>query len=538
MAERLLGVETEYALTGFDAGGKPLDREHVLRQLMRVARDRYPHLTDTTGRGVFLANGARFYIDVPDHPEFTTPECPNPWDAVRYIHAGERILADLAADVRGPRIGEVVILRSNVDYSGTGSTWGTHESFQHRSPPSPLPPQIIPHLVSRIIYTGAGGFNSRFVRGIEYTLSPRVPHLEAEVSDQSTHSRGIFHTKDETLSGDGYHRLHILCGESVCSEIGAWLKIGTTALVVALIEAGLRPGDAVQLQSPLAAMRCFASDPTCRATAPSTTGTPLTALEIQRHYLEMAEAHVEAPSMPSWAGQVCHAWRAMLCALEAAPDSVATTLDWAIKLALFKNRARQRGMAWEALPQWNHVATKLGEALRRAGVTDQRPSVDVILDVCGPVAGEVQRLTPYLRRHGLQWDALRTFIALRQELFEIDARFGQLGEAGIFANLDGASALTHRVPGIDNIEYAMEHPPAIGRAGLRGRYVRELSGGGKRYECDWYGIWDHHKHLVLDLSDPFAASAQWQSYRAADQEISFDDDIQGCWFGRRRSVPF
>jgi len=538
MAERLLGVETEYALTGFDAGGKPLDRGLVLRHLMRVARDRYPHLTDTTGRGVFLANGARFYIDVPDHPEFTTPECPSPWDAVRYIHAGERILAGLAADVRGPRIREVVILRSNVDYSGTGSTWGTHESFQHRSPPSTLPPQIIPHLVSRIIYTGAGGFDSRFVCGIRFTLSSRVPHLEAEVSEESTHWRGIFHTKDETLSRDGYHRLHILCGESVCSDISALLKIGTTALVVALIEAGLRPGDAVQLQAPLAAMRGFAGDPTCRATALSTTGTPLTALEIQRHYLEMAEAHLEAPSMPSWAGQVCDEWRAMLCALEAAPDSVATTLDWAIKLALFKSRARQHSIAWEALPHWNHVVTKLSEALRRAGVTDQRPSVDVILDECGPVADEVRRLTPYLRAHGLRWDDLRTFIHLRQELFEIDTRFGQLGDAGIFAHLDSAGVLAHRVAGIDNIEHAMEHPPTIGRAGLRGRYVRELGGSGKRYECDWYGIWDHHKHLVLDLSDPFAASAQWQSYYVADEEISFDDDIQLCWLPRRTSVPF
>jgi proteasome accessory factor A len=519
MAERLLGVETEYALTGFDAGGKPLDRDGVLRQLMRMVCERYPHVMDTTGRGAFLANGARFYIDVPDHPEFTTPECANPWDAVRYIQAGERILAGVAADLRAQRIQEVVILRSNVDYSGTESTWGTHESFQHRSSPRDLPEQIIPHLVSRIIYTGAGGFNSRFLRGTEFTLSPRVPHLEHKVSGESTHSRGIFHTKDETLSSPGYHRLHILCGESVCSEIGAWLKIGTTAVVVALIEAGLRPGDAVRLQSPLAAMRCFAGDPACRATAPSAAGTPLTALEIQRHYLEMAEAHLHAPSMPPWAEQVCGAWRDMLGALEAAPDSVATTLDWAIKLMLFKQRARRRGIAWESLPQWNHVATKLSEALERSGYGDQHPSVTVILDAHGPVADEVRRLTPYLNRHRLRWDDLRAFIHLRQELFEIDTRFGQLGDAGIFTCLDNAGVLTHRVDGIDNIEHAMENPPALGRAGVRGRYVRELSGAGKRYECDWYGIWDRQKHRLLDLSDPFAASAQWQPHRTSYEEI-------------------
>jgi len=539
VAERLFGIETEYALSGFDADGRPVDRDTVLAQLMRLARGRLPHLPDPTGRGVFLANGSRFYIDAPDHPEFTTPECANLWDVVRYVQAGERILAGLAADLRGPHISEVTILRSNVDYSGTGSTWGTHESFQHRSPPSALPEQIIPHLVSRLIYTGAGGFNSRFVRGVEFTLSPRVAHLENKISGDSTSSRGIFHTKDETLSSAGYHRLHLLCGESVCSEIGAWLKIGTTALVVALIEAGVQPGDAVRLRSPLAAMRTFAADPTCQATALSAGGVPLTALDIQRHYLDMAGAHLQAPSMPPWAEQVCRRWRDMLRALEAAPDSVATTLDWAIKLTLFKQRARQRGIPWESLSKWNHVATKLSEALQGAGVSDQRPLGDVILDERGPIANEVRRLSPYLNTHHLQWDYLQAFLGLRQELFEIDARFGQLGETGIFTCLDAAGVLTHRVSGVDNIEHAMEHPPDLGRAGVRGRSVRELSGAGTRYECDWYGIWDHQKHLVLDLSDPFAATAQWQSYQAADEEIWLGERSRGCRLGAgARDVPF
>jgi len=54
--------------------------------------------------------------------------------------------------------------------------------------------------------------------GLRFTLSPRVRFLEREVSNNSTRDRGIFHTKDETLAADGYHRLHIICGESLCSE--------------------------------------------------------------------------------------------------------------------------------------------------------------------------------------------------------------------------------------------------------------------------------------------------------------------------------
>src|SRR5437762_13076927 len=121
----------------------------------------------------------------------------------------------------------------------------------------------MPHLVSRVVYTGAGGFNN-LSKGIEFTLSPRVAHLNRGVSGESTHHRGIFHTKGETLAGHDYQRLHLLCGESVCSETAAWLKLGTTALIVAMVDAGLSPGDAVQPRSPLDAIRTFARDPTCK----------------------------------------------------------------------------------------------------------------------------------------------------------------------------------------------------------------------------------------------------------------------------------
>jgi hypothetical protein len=514
MTERLFGVETEYALTGLDARGRPIPRELVLHRLMALARARLPYIPDVTGRGLFLATGARFYIDVPDHPEFTTPECTTPWDVVRYVQAGERTLLQLATELvrRERRIAEVVILRSNVDYSGSRSTWGTHESYLHRSNPRALPAHVISHLVSRIIYTGAGGFNSRCGHGIDFTLSPRVPHLEHTVSEQSTHSRGIFHTKDESLSGNGYHRLHILCGESVCSEHAAWLKVGATALVVALIDGGANPGDAVHLQSPLSAMQAFASDPTCTATARASSGKDLTALAIQRHYLAMAEARLDTRCMPPWARAVCQLWRTTLDQLATAADSMATTLDWAIKLALFKRRAQQRGFAWDSLRHWNHIAAQLSTVLSDCAHPDEGFPVDAILDEHGPVADEVRRLMPYVREHGLEWKQLRTFIQLRQELFEIDTRFGQLGAKGIFTTLDGAGVLTHHVDGVNAVAQAMEHAPVVGRAHLRGRRVRELSGNGERYVCDWHGLWDQQGGRRLDLQDPFDASVEWQPW--------------------------
>ncbi len=518
MAERMVGIETEYSYVARDQRGRRRAPEAAVHDMMKLAMCRLPHLPDGHSGGMFLQNGGRFYVDCGLHPELTTPECANPWDVVRYIQAGERMLTGIADELcqREPSIGEAAFFRCNVDYSGARTTWGCHESYLHRAPPEELRRHIIPHLVSRLVYTGAGGFNS-LSSGVQFTLSPRVPHLMKEVSNESTHNRGIFHTKDESLSSPGYHRLHVLCGESVCSEVACFLKVGATALVVAMIEAGVRPGDGVPLRSPLEAMCAFAGDVTVTATAElSDKGRPgMTALDIQRHYLGLAEARVDAAFMPPWAGEVCRQWRAMLDRLErGAPQTVATTLDWAIKRVLYEDHARRRGFDEGSVGHWNHIVCQLRDALDKTEYRSKPVTVDLVLRRQSPVADTVQQLTPFLSEQGLSWDGLDPFLKLRNELFEIDTRFGQLGETGIFAQMDRAGALAHHFPGVDNIEHAMTHPPSLGRARLRGECVKRFfTNGNYRCVCDWQGIWDHQSGRALGLSDPWETQERWQDWR-------------------------
>src|SRR5688572_15924043 len=246
----LMGVETEYAVTGFHVDGAA-PAETLLDYFLQTARRRLPHVPEERSSiGVFLGNGGRFYIDAGSHPEFATPECTEPRELLTYVRAGERILLELAREVARniSYIDEIGVFRCNVDYSAK-TTWGCHESYLHRTDPQVLPKLLIPHLVSRVIYSGAGGFNVRSA-GVEFTLSPRVSMLEHTISETSTAARGIFHTKDETLGTAGQHRLHVLCGESLCSDLGVLLKIGTTALIVAAIDEGMFTAEGLELQAP------------------------------------------------------------------------------------------------------------------------------------------------------------------------------------------------------------------------------------------------------------------------------------------------
>jgi proteasome accessory factor A len=222
-ARFLHGLETEYSFTQFAEGGEVLDRRAGLHGLFLMARKRLESLPDASSSGLFLGNGSRFYLDAGNHPELCTPECTDPWQLVRYLKAGEASLMDLAKELDKPQLGvklmRTAFFRSNVDYF-TRATWGCHESYQYRSRASAMSHELVPHLVSRIVYTGAGGFDDRSP-GLEFLVSPRVAHLERVSSDDSTAARGIFHTKDEPLSRGGWHRLHVLCGESLCGEGGS-----------------------------------------------------------------------------------------------------------------------------------------------------------------------------------------------------------------------------------------------------------------------------------------------------------------------------
>jgi len=496
----MFGVETELAFTALDKSGSALDREQVLPFLLGCVAQRLPHLKGETGCDLFLGNGARLYIDCGLHPEWATPECTTPAEVVSYLRAGEQILAQAAQELErsNRRVARALLLKCNVDYVDTSATWGSHESYLYAGVhPSVLPMQLIPHLVSRVVFTGAGGLNPKSA-GIEFTLSPRVAHLEKEKSTSSTDGRGIFHTKHESLARNGYHRLHVLAGESLCSQLADYLRVGTTALIVKLVEAGIRPGDDVRLARPLTAMQDFVADPRCTALAGMVTGTPRTAIEIQRHYLEQVEAHADAPFMPAWTEEVCRRWRHVLDGLETDSGSVGATLDWPIKLSIFKARARHHGMGWDILPVWNRVLDSLSETAPTSSAF-------------------AASLLQNLRSRGQSVaEACDSFQALRSELCEIDTRFGQLGPDGVFAAMDDAGVLDHRVIDPHQVTHAVYSPPTVGRARLRGQQIQQSGSRRSSLKCNWHRIVDDQRGRVLDLSDPFRERGN--AWRAASRE--------------------
>ena len=508
MTELLFGVETEYAISGMTPQGA-VGREQILSGLMDLAIRKLIHVPDIySSGGVFLQNGSRFYADCGLHPEICTPECTNPVDVVRYIEAGHSILGRLAAEVesRGVAATEIMCFRCNVDYSGSQSTWGCHESYLHRIPQHELQPEIVPHLVSRLIYTGAGGFNP-LAPGLEFTLSPRMAYFRRLLTESSTSGRGIWHTKSESLSS-GYGRLHVLCGESLCSETSNFLKVGTTALIVALADAGFTPGIDLQLDDPLDALQSVAGDVTCKKPIRMADARSLTAIGIQRHYLEHVEAHLSDGVLPEWAAVVCQRWRMILDDLEGEQRSAEKMLDWGIKRALYANYAKGQGIDWDAMPVLNRAIEQMASAPTSRKSRRKAQPLNNAIESGEPVLNEAAERGPLFQTQGVHWTHMGALMSSREKFFEIDTRFGQLGPKGIFHTLDQAGVLDHRIGGADNIEQAVMEPPSGSRARIRGEVIKRLAGTGQ-VQCDWQQVINFTSGQILNLSDPFAKKEMW-----------------------------
>lgn len=518
MGKRVLGMETEYAVSGQMADGAPLDKAFLANELVQLAAHCLASLPSGGNGGLFLANGSRFYRDAGNHPEVSTPECLTPWEVVRYVAAGDRIMRELSNRLC-ERIGPgttVNLAKVNVDYSGSGNTWGCHESYSHAIPDRGFFEDLIPHLISRIVYTGAGGFNS-ISPGLEFAISPRVHHIVKPVSDSSTNSRGIVHTKNEDLTGGTCNRLHLLCGESLFSQTAAVLKVGTTALVLAMLEHGTEDFSAWRPARPVEAMKTIGSDPTCRAAIRLTTGARVSALEIQDCYLSRIENQLGADWLPEWAEDLCRLWRHTLVRLEGAPESVCDSLDWAIKYVFFEKLKSERGFDAATIGRWNEFQDLM---IRRPDDESGTPRPRLLNAMLAPTEEDCQLeliTAQQLHEQGLDRGELRRFRALRRDLFMLDTRFHTVDADCIFAALQRAGVLNHEVPGVGDIDGATTDAPNGTRAHLRGKAIKLLSGKKGENLCGWDFVSDQIGGRQLNLRDPFDLEERWEPITSRSQ---------------------
>jgi len=167
---------------------------------------------------------------------------------------------------------------------------------------------------------------------------------------ETTLKRPIINTRDEPHADPAlWRRLHVIVGDANLSETASLLKLGTTALVLSMIEAG-GPGLGITLANPVSAMHRVSHDLTLAEPLECLGRSPMTALEIQRAYLAAARTHCAGrPGGPDPRTlEVLDLWAEVLEGLSTDPQSLADRLDWVAKRSLLEGFRRRDGLDWSA----------------------------------------------------------------------------------------------------------------------------------------------------------------------------------------------
>ncbi|HEX5189668.1 MAG TPA: depupylase/deamidase Dop [Streptosporangiaceae bacterium] len=299
---------------------------------------------------VILTNGARLYVDHA-HPEYSGPECTDPLSATLWDKAGERVMEEAAAQASAiPGTAPIQLYKNNTD--NKGASYGCHENYlmSRATPFAEIVRYLTPFFVTRQVICGSG----RVGRGADgredgFQISQRADFFEVEVGLETTLKRPIINTRDEPHADpEKYRRLHVIIGDANMCELSTYLKLGTTALVLAMIEDRFLAAD-MSIDGAVAELRAVSHDPTCRHLVQLRDGRKLTAIQIQMEYMELARKYTQerfAGDVDDLTADVLDRWESALLTLADDPMRLAGKLDWVTKLQLMDGYRTRDGIGW------------------------------------------------------------------------------------------------------------------------------------------------------------------------------------------------
>jgi proteasome accessory factor A len=304
-----------------------------------------------------LTNGARYYVDHA-HPELSTPECADPRSLVVYDRAAEEILMRSMEKATGtlPAGESLVVHKNNSD--GKGNSYGCHENYllDRNVPFGRVVAWATPFFVTRQVFCGSGKVGTEALgltrREVPFQLSQRADFFEEEVGLETTLKRPIINTRDEPHADPKrYRRLHVIIGDANMSEVATYLKVGTTSIVMAMIDDDVLPAE-IRFANPVQTLRMVSYDTSLTNTYELADGRRVRALEVQWEFLDSARKYAETVGLEAVgpddiAQDILTRWEAVLTALESDPMQLADQLDWVAKLRMFEGFMERHGCDWD-----------------------------------------------------------------------------------------------------------------------------------------------------------------------------------------------
>ncbi|NKB81758.1 MAG: proteasome accessory factor PafA2 [Nitrospirales bacterium] len=295
-----------------------------------------------------LANGGRLYVDGA-HPEYSTPECHHPRELVAYERAGECVAAACLRAMNEQYGTDAFYLYKN-NSDGKGNSYGYHENYLlARSVPFDMIVQgLLPFFVTRQIFAGAGKVGAENATDpVAYQIAQRSDFFECLVDLNTMVNRPIINTRDEPHADPSrFRRLHVIVGDANMSEWSTYLKVGTAAIVIQMLEAGADL-PALVLNNPIEAIKAISRDWQFEYDIQLEGGKNISAIDLQRQYLHAAHQFFACHELTTTTKDLLVHWERVLDQLEQDPMQLADELDWVAKRAMMLSYMGRKGCGWD-----------------------------------------------------------------------------------------------------------------------------------------------------------------------------------------------
>lgn len=276
--DRVIGIENEYGCAVYNSEkGEYLPPQNISNFLGQIDRQTSSHrelgvqsqsheaeewelegYPNVNANRLWLSNGGCVYIDM-SHPEYASPECRSVRDAVVYNKAGELLMCRILR-LDDSSASDLKIFKHNVaknidpaESTPDVITFGCHENYllwnrrivypsreniglSQIASSSDVQLSFALFLATRQIFDGAGMWTDSSDES-SFELSQRAQFIYELTSQETTGKRAIINQREEShMALDSAMRLHLIVGDANMLEYALFLKLGTAALVLAMLE--------------------------------------------------------------------------------------------------------------------------------------------------------------------------------------------------------------------------------------------------------------------------------------------------------------
>lgn len=346
---RITGTEMEWGVVVPGAENKTRGRQLLESEILPFVREYLydvPYIGDTSNASVFLGNGSRLYPDVGNHREYATQEDDSYLGTTANEIVGENIMYDIMqrASEKYPVYG----LHKQVA-DEDGNTWGYHENYGVDATKLQVNTKQLAlhgvHLATRNIFFGGGMLMSDG----SFVISQKVAGIVEDFNNSPTRTKALVNLRNRTYADDKrFGRVHVTSADPNMSPWATRMKLGTTSLVLRMIENGEQLEHIRAKGSLLAVAEEVSRDLSLTQKFTLKSGAVMTALDIQEYLCNAVKQRSDS-LVRNWEDAwTIEEWERACADARQNPALLENRTDWMIRKKILDRYQQTTGYDWDS----------------------------------------------------------------------------------------------------------------------------------------------------------------------------------------------